>query len=52
MESNRVMYNDLESILYTKEQLAEAVQKRLSVSAAVSDIMGTISYFSASFSAW
>ena len=27
MESNRVMYNDLESILYTKEQLAEAVQK-------------------------
>lgn len=27
METNRVMYNDLESILYTKEQLAEAVKK-------------------------
>ena len=30
---------------------SDAVPKRLSVSAAVSDIMGTISYFSASFSA-
>ena len=27
METNRAMYNDLESILYTKEQLAEAVRK-------------------------
>ena len=27
MESNRAMYNDLESILYTKDQLAEAVKK-------------------------
>lgn len=26
MESNRAMYNDLESILYTREQLAEAVK--------------------------
>ena len=27
MESNRAMYNDLDEILYTKEQLAEAVKK-------------------------
>lgn len=27
MEANRAMYQDLESILYTKEQLAEAVKK-------------------------
>ncbi len=27
METNRVMYNDLESLLYTKEQLADAVKK-------------------------
>lgn len=27
MQTNRAMYNDLDSILYTKEQLAEAVQK-------------------------
>ena len=27
MESNRAMYNDLDDILYTKEQLAEAVKK-------------------------
>lgn len=27
MENNRAMYNDLESILYTKEELAEAVKK-------------------------
>lgn len=27
MQINRAMYNDLDSILYTKEQLAEAVQK-------------------------
>ena len=27
METNRAMYQDLESILYTKEQLAEAVKK-------------------------
>ncbi len=27
MESNRMMYQDLDSILYTKEQLAEAVKK-------------------------
>ena len=27
METNRAMYNDLDGILYTKEQLAEAVKK-------------------------
>lgn len=27
MENNRVMYNDLDGILYTREQLAEAVKK-------------------------
>ena len=27
MEATRAMYQDLESILYTKEQLAEAVKK-------------------------
>ena len=27
MQTNRAMYNDLDSILYNKEQLAEAVQK-------------------------
>ena len=27
METNRMMYNDLDGILYTKEQLAEAVKK-------------------------
>ena len=27
MENTRAMYNDLESLLYTKEQLAEAVKK-------------------------
>ena len=27
METNRAMYQDLESILYTREELAEAVKK-------------------------
>ena len=27
METTRTMYNDLDGILYTKEQLAEAVKK-------------------------